>query len=94
MDRGSDRVSVRRQETEELMHASRPQSRKGESPKLDERLTIINPGQFSVEIAGQFSAEIDTPRPFDPRFHEMSEVERHAQSSHFEFDWRYNPTNH
>jgi hypothetical protein len=39
------------------------QTRKGETSKLDERLTpktIIKPGQFSMEIPGQFSAEIDT----------------------------------
>jgi hypothetical protein len=34
----------------------------GENPKLDERLTFkpsSNPGQFSMEIPGQISAEID-----------------------------------
>ena len=38
------------------------QTRKGEAPELDERLTLkpsSKPGQFSMEIPGQFSAEID-----------------------------------
>jgi len=39
------------------------QTRKGEAPELDERLTFkptSKPGQFSMEIPGQISAEIDT----------------------------------
>jgi hypothetical protein len=37
------------------------QTRKGETAKLDEPLTqnLIKPGQFSMEIPGQISAEID-----------------------------------
>jgi hypothetical protein len=38
-------------------------TRKGEISELDERLTaktVIKPGEFSIEIPGQISAEIDS----------------------------------